>query len=309
MLYSERQGKARGFDSSDLVEQIWDSLCDIAAQQHGLFDQAFGYYVDEWTQDPEDTTYVKGQINDIGQYFNRALKSRLSLDYSMASSAGKARRYGPALGVRDRYGDFNQNPPSEFKQDVFLLFDFLEVLFIVVSVPNFKMDKKRHISFAKREGQKIFRDLVNQDLSLYIKQHEMLANGQIVSLGNKASKEVVEDIVLLNDSGKIKPEDYRSLNEAIRQFYKENALETEKKGSILEVHGILEKYRKLVKQELLSDDERDLFVIANNFALRHNKSKQKGNYSKTIWYDWMFNVQLAAAVVTIKIIGSQDGSK
>lgn len=309
MLYSERNGSPRGFSMQDLVDQIWESLRDTAIGQYGLFDQAFGYDVSEWTQDPADEKFIAGKVPDIPQFFNRSLRIRMGLDYQPASPDVETPRNGPALGYTDKEGNFRHEPPPEMYQDPTLVFDLLEVLYDLVSAPKFDPAKKRHTAFVKRDAQEVFREFINEDLTLYAVPHEMIANGQIIAMGNKATKEAVEGLVLLNEKGQIAKSDYSALNEAIRQFYHEGGSAVEKKNAILAVFDILDKYSKKVQEHMLRDDERDLFRMANDFAIRNTGPKQKRNYEKDLWYEWMFSVQLAAVIVIIKILAQQKPAK
>lgn len=305
MLYSERTGNARGFSPEDLVDQIWESLRDTAVGQYGLFDQAFGYNVSEWTQDPTDDKFIAGKVAGVEQIFNRQLRARLGLGYQEASPDVETPRNGPALGYTDKEGKFRHEPPPAMYSDIAMLFDLLEILYDMTSAPHFDADKKRHTSFAKKDAQEVFREFINEDLALYNVPHEMLANGQIVPLGNKVTKETVEDLVRLNEKGQIAKADYTALNDALRKFYREGSAATEKKEAIQAVHAINEKYTDKIVQNMLRDDERDLFRMANDFSIRNVGVGQKRNYDKELWYDWMFAVQLAAATTIIRILGQQ----
>jgi hypothetical protein len=309
MLYSERSGMPRGFSLEDLVDQIWESLRDTAVGQYGLFDQAFGYYVSEWTQDPADTKYIAGKVDHIDQLFNRQLRARLGIGYQEASPDVETPRNGPALGYTDKSGKFRHEPPPAFYRDAGMLFDFLEILYDLVAAPKFDPAKKRHTSFAKKDAQEVFREFISEDLMIYQVPHEMLANGQIVPLGNELTKQTVEGLVLMDERQQISKTDYTALNDAIRQFYHEGASQIEKKTAIANVHELLMKYREKVIAHMLRDDERDLFRMAEDFAIRNAGAKQKRNYDKDIWYDWMFSVQLASAVTIIRILAQQQKDK
>jgi hypothetical protein len=309
MLYSERYGMGRGFELDDLVDQIWESLRDTAVGQYGLFDQAFGYDVSEWTQDPADEKFIPGKVKDLEQFFNRQLKIRMRLDYQAASPDVTTPRVGPALGYTDDDGNFRHEPPPAMYKDPGLLFDLLEILYDLVAAPKFDPEKKRHTAFAKKDAQEVFREFINDDLMLAAAPHEMLANGQIVPLGTPITKAIVEDLVLLSDKGQVTKADYGVLNDAIRQFYHEGASAIEKKSAIAAVCSLVEKYSAKVVEHMLRDDERDLFRMANDFALRNAGPKQKRNYDKDVWYDWMFTVQLSAATTIIKILGQQKAAR
>jgi len=57
-----------------------------------------------------------------------------------------------------------------------------------------------------------------------------------------------------------------------------------------------------LKAVLARRDESDLFNIANNFAIRHHEQSQKGNYDRSIWYNWMFHFYLATYHAVIRML-------
>ncbi len=75
-------------------------------------------------------------------------------------------------------------------------------------------------------------------------------------------------------------------------FRNHGSSEHEKKSAIKELADILESLRWEFKQLNLSDDEKDLFNIANNYAIRHSNSKQKQEYNQNIFYDFIFILYL-----------------
>jgi hypothetical protein len=55
-----------------------------------------------------------------------------------------------------------------------------------------------------------------------------------------------------------------------------------------------------VKAELLTGDKRDLFNIANNFAIRHNNSAQKRDYDE-LWLWYLFQRFLADIHLVLRL--------
>lgn len=45
--------------------------------------------------------------------------------------------------------------------------------------------------------------------------------------------------------------------------------------------------------KITSNDEKDLFNIANNLMIRHHNDKQKTDYEIGLWLSWMFYVYLS----------------
>jgi hypothetical protein len=59
--------------------------------------------------------------------------------------------------------------------------------------------------------------------------------------------------------------------------------------------------RAEVKDALLTEDERALFRVANEFAIRHWKREQRDDYDKDVWLEWTFYVYLATARAMIRV--------
>ena len=64
--------------------------------------------------------------------------------------------------------------------------------------------------------------------------------------------------------------------------------------------------RPRLKEALRSEDERDLFKIANNFGIRHHNQTQKTDYDKPIWYSWMFYYYLATLHAALRLIAKRE---
>ena len=64
----------------------------------------------------------------------------------------------------------------------------------------------------------------------------------------------------------------------------------------------MEFLRPQIKKVLSSKDENDLFIIANSFGIRHHNDKQKTDYDRSIWYNWMFYYYLATIHAILKLI-------
>lgn len=289
-LFSQRNGRTRGYTKHDLLIILWQNIQGVI-ESHGLLDEQYGYSPDRWDISLKYEKYIDGisQI-DSSTYFNRALRTRAGISYS---------RYSSNL----QHSSMGTLPDS--LNDIDVMFDFLEVLHGIVSNPRRKKGRISHASFNKEVGQKILRDAINDDLALYTTPYRMLENGQIVELDEGSLADLADEALSLAASNTPDTSLSSSMQDSIGLYMKRDATIAEKKAAIKEIAGALESLRKRVKDHLLSDDERDLFNIANNFAIRHQNSKQKLDYDADIWYEWMFQVNLAALVTTIKIIQTQ----
>jgi hypothetical protein len=67
---------------------------------------------------------------------------------------------------------------------------------------------------------------------------------------------------------------------------------------VITLAGILEERRELIRDKIGKKDESSLFEIANEFAIRHQRRGQQGDYDPT-FLDWIFWCYLA----TVKLTG------
>jgi hypothetical protein len=66
----------------------------------------------------------------------------------------------------------------------------------------------------------------------------------------------------------------------------------DRRRAVRELADVLEAIRPDVKAELTKGDERDLFKIANGFAIRHNDVAQKREYDDELWVGFLFQLFL-----------------
>lgn len=106
---------------------------------------------------------------------------------------------------------------------------------------------------------------------------------------------------LLTRAVETAPADSQSeVEAAISQFRRHGADRSDKHAAVLSLFRVLENLRTDVKDHLLSQDERDLFNIANNFDIRHKNKSQKSDY-RTEMLDWIFWVSLASIELVHKL--------
>lgn len=297
--FSERNGRPRGYSSTDLATILWDSIQQLLASQ-GLLDQMFGYKRSDWSRKklPEGATdYVKGKYEheDSKVWIRRTLKARPDFYFSAHDSGQFWNAYSG-----------NTSIPIMLRDDQDMLFDFIEALHDVVSTPNFDQKKFKHTSYNKSLGQSMLRNTINDELALNTTPLKILSNGQIVTLDDGAIADLASEALEVKSATKIHQNSVDALHQSISMYLKRGASLSEKKAAIVELAGSLESLRPMVKEHLLSKDEGTLFQLANEFAIRHQDNKQKSEYDKNIWYDWMFQVNLAAVLTVIKIIKNQS---
>jgi uncharacterized Zn finger protein len=95
------------------------------------------------------------------------------------------------------------------------------------------------------------------------------------------------------------------LANAVHTFQLGRSTREQRKQAVRDLMDILEYHRPAVVAHLGKDSEKELFNIANNFALRHHRSTQKDDYDDG-WLTWMFYSSLAAVhLVLARVTGSE----
>lgn len=92
---------------------------------------------------------------------------------------------------------------------------------------------------------------------------------------------------------------------AIALFRRRGATTHDKRSAVVALANVLEDRRALLKSNLFSDDETQLFHIANRFDLRHRNDKQHTDYDPA-FRDWVFWWYLATIELTDRIIERQS---
>jgi hypothetical protein len=116
---------------------------------------------------------------------------------------------------------------------------------------------------------------MNRLLGSYKPPHELLQNGEVAS---KA------------DPG-------------LENLFKTDLPRTD---ALRDLADVLEFLRPQLKSVLKSQDEADLFNIANNFGIRHHNEKQKTDYDEAIWLSWIFYYYLATIHAAVRLIEKNE---
>lgn len=90
------------------------------------------------------------------------------------------------------------------------------------------------------------------------------------------------------------------ITDARRLFRSRNSGVSDHRRAVRELFDVLEAVRPDVKVELMTNDERDLFNVANNFAIRHNNAAQKRNYDP-LWLGYLFQLLLATIHLVLRL--------
>jgi hypothetical protein len=100
------------------------------------------------------------------------------------------------------------------------------------------------------------------------------------------------------------PETVHRVQHAIALFRARAATLEERRSAVIALAGILEERRDLLKAELLTKDETALFQIANQFAVRHQRADQRGDYDPA-FLDWLFWWYLDTVQLTDQLLAHQ----
>ena len=134
--------------------------------------------------------------------------------------------------------------------------------------------------------------------------YELSTNGEIYNPALPGTETLFEAIPISFDQQNIG----ELVSKSVRLFRHHGSTVDDKKQAVIELAGVLEFLRPEIKAILTRADEADLFNIANNFEIRHRNAKQKTNYDKKIWLDWMFYFYLSTIDVAVKLLNKKHTS-
>ena len=268
-FYSMRMGSnpaKDGFDlddSKELFQRVYGNLSEA-----GYFDESFGFWC-------VDADHIQGKVADV------ELEIFLNI---------RKKNLWPISKFIEHYNEDD-------------LFDIIEFLYMHVSKP---IDGNYHSwsncgmhweTFNKAEGQKEFREKINEILGMYIGEYELSENGEILVNSDIGFEKLFEaDIPSTNKSVT------ERIDSAIRQYRRHGSTLDDRRQAVRDLADVLEYLRPKVKSILTKQDERDLFNLANNFGIRHHNEKQKTNYDTALWLSWMFYYYLATIHVLLRKI-------
>lgn len=251
---------------ADLFEEYFDK---------GYFQEAFGYLC----VDNGDVPGYLG-LNIEAQIFRRIRKSGL-------------------WPVRKFYVEYSEDD----------VFDMIEFLYDCVSKPistgndyhSFSQCGYHYSQFDKTTGRKEYRKEINEILKDYQEGYELSEQGEILIIGETGMDLLLEAPIPSYDPDNID----NKMRIAIQKFRRAKSTMNERKDAIRELADILEFMREKAKVYLESQEEKDIFNIANNFGIRHHNQNQKTKYDNSIWYSWIFYYYLATIHALIRIINKE----
>jgi hypothetical protein len=159
-------------------------------------------------------------------------------------------------------------------------------------------------AFNSDTGRRLYRWQVNRLLDTAGLGLQLAGSGQdvgrLVYVSDDARTELVERVLQTPDTGTAD-----RVAHAITQFRGRDATEHDKRSAVITLAGVLEERRELIKAELGRKDEGALFTLANEFAVRHQRRGQQGDYDPA-FLNWMVWWYLGTIEVTNRILARQD---
>lgn len=227
------------------------------------------------------------------------------IGYDCIDGAGDAESSLPQELAR-RVGKPHLSAAAPDEWDDADLFDFIEVMHDLAARPtlgyyhSYSNCGWHPVRFSRRSGQRLYRWMVNGLLDTTTLDLRLAESGEdtgrlvrVIS-GNVA--QLVDEVIEDADT-----ECANAVAHAVALFRARQATRQSKRSAVIELAGILERRRSLLKEHLLTRDESTLFEIANKFDIRHRSEAQKTDYDAE-FLDWIFYWYLATVHLTNQIL-------
>lgn len=191
---------------------------------------------------------------------------------------------------------------ADYDADTF--FDVVEALHDLVAKPldgwyhDFAGCGMHWNTFDRPSGQEEIRAQLNPLLARYETPLELSATGEVVALAPEEMRGLLDAPIPKSAD----PDLVTSrVDAAIALFRSRNSTRIDRRHAVRELADVLEALRSEVKEEMLPKDERELFHLANGFAIRHNARDQRKDYDDAIWLSWAFYVYLATIHAVLRL--------
>lgn len=187
------------------------------------------------------------------------------------------------------------------------LFDLIEFMYQHVSVPlrssRWRDGGVRYDIYDEARGKTALRNEVNRLLPDYGDGWELSSEGEILKMLDPEVDSMLEPPAVAVDDDNVESR----LTAAIKRFRLHGSSEDDRRLAIVELASVLEFLRPKVGELLSSQDEKDLFNIANNYGIRHHNPSQKTEYDSQVWLPWMFCYYLGT-IRTLQRLMAKSGS-
>jgi hypothetical protein len=207
---------------------------------------------------------------------------------------------GPAVGERlllilgyEDLWPISEQKVAAWSDDEF--FDVVEFVYDHVSVGDRRTAKYHSFSdcgwhyqhFESAPARAEYRSRGNELLSRLDGGYEMTAAGEILHLAPEGL-----DPLLDADLPGLSTVNTDHVAAAIHKFRSRSSTSTQRRDAVRDLADVLESIRVDVKEQMLTEDERALFEIANKFWIRHNKPGERRDYHHEAWWSWLFYLYL-----------------
>lgn len=156
-------------------------------------------------------------------------------------------------------------------------------------------------AFDAPAGRAEFRASMNELLADYGDGYELSEDGEILTLPDSRLASLLAAPLPALDSANVESR----IEQAVRKFRRRSSTLDERADAIRDLAAVLEFLRPQLKDILETQDETDLFNLANNFGIRHHNPKQKTRYDRAIWYSWMFYYYLTTLHAAMRLIAKR----
>jgi hypothetical protein len=268
--WSQRKGLTANikYDFSDLRIAIKAIIDDFTSRCY--FQEYYGYdCVDA------ENNFVPGSAgNDISNFIFRRIKRRLEWPLNMES----------------------------FDEDT--LFDIVELYHDTISYPvkgyyhSYAQCGYHYSAFDAIKGQGEYRKEINEILTDYENGYELNNDGQIMLLLAPGLNELTSAAIPTNTNEETKIKN--KVEWAVKKYRDRHSTIIDRREAVRELADVLEYLKPTLQSEMLTADEKALGNIANNFAIRHNNSNQKEDYSLA-WLSWIFYLYLSTIHLCLRL--------
>ncbi|MCF6746557.1 hypothetical protein E9529_20215 [Blastococcus sp. KM273128] len=186
-----------------------------------------------------------------------------------------------------------------------LFFDVVEALHDLIARPRRRVWHEYHrehdyTDFARRPGQAVYRWRVNELLARAAVPLRLANSGPdtglLVQPTGDPRDQLTERALTTSD-----PAERDEVAHSVALFRRRDATREDKRSAVVAIARVLEHQRTLLKNTLLSKDERALFAIANGFDLRHRNADQRSDYDEA-FLDWVFWWYLGTVELTTSLV-------
>lgn len=198
--------------------------------------------------------------------------------------------------------------PDEWEEED--LFDFIEVMHDLTARPtigyyhSYSNCGWHPVSFSSRSGQRLYRWKMNRLLDTTTLGLRLAESGEdtgrLVRVAAGDLAQLVDEV--LEDA---ETESAETVAHAVALFRSRTGTRQSRRSAVVELAGVLEHRRSLLKQHLLTKDEAALFEIANRFDIRHRNDAQNTDYGDE-FLDWIFYWYLATVQLTDRLLAGRQ---